>query len=320
MILILTDEFDVHADIVIEKLKLREIDFFRLNLNVDSLKNTAITYKYGCWFLKQESKIINCTEIKAVWCRRSTVSLTAEQERDISNDFRLWRSEWNRALFGLYNSLSTVFWLNNIRSATLADNKFYQFRVAESCGLKIPNFITSNNKSDLVDFFNNSDQVALKFMSQDLYYDENGSVLGLYVNKLNKKDLDKFQEYSENPITLQRYIEKDFEVRYTVIENDHFVCRISSQLSDKSNIDWRRYDIENTPHISIKPNIEIQDKVNILLKKLNLSFGALDFIVDKNGDWWFLEVNSTGQWLWIEDLTGLKISDGIVKSLIHHVK
>lgn len=239
---------------------------------------------------------------------------------DVSNDFRLWRSEWNRALFGLYNSLSTVFWLNHIRAATLADNKFYQFKVAELCGLKIPDFITSNKKHDLVNFIDNSEQVALKFMSQDLFYDENGNVLGLYVNKLNKKDLDKFEEYSENPITLQRYIEKDFEVRYTVIENSHFVCQISSQLSEKSNVDWRRYDIVNTPYVAIEPNIEIKNKVNLLLKKLNLSFGALDFIVDKNGDWWFLEVNSTGQWLWIEDLTGLKISEGIIKSLIRHVR
>ena len=43
MLLILTDSFDVHADIVIEKLKKENISFFRFNLDVESLKKTYIT-------------------------------------------------------------------------------------------------------------------------------------------------------------------------------------------------------------------------------------------------------------------------------------
>jgi hypothetical protein len=31
-----------------------------------------------------------------------------------------------------------------------------------------------------------------------------------------------------------------------------------------------------------------------------------------------LEINSNGQWLWIEELTGMKISDAIAQLLIAH--
>lgn len=177
MILILTDAFDAHADVVVEKLKLRGVSFFRLNLDVSSLQTTSATYRAGSWILKQEAKTIRLSEVKVVWCRRSTVSLTAEQEHDFSNGFRLWRSEWNRFLFGCYSSLAEAFWLNHIRAATLADNKFHQLNVAKSCGFKIPDFITSNNKNDLVAFANNVPSVALKFMSQDLYHSPDGNVL-----------------------------------------------------------------------------------------------------------------------------------------------
>ncbi|WP_156115420.1 MULTISPECIES: hypothetical protein [Xenorhabdus] len=51
------------------------------------------------------------------------------------------------------------------------------------------------------------------------------------------------------------------------------------------------------------------------MSKLNLRYGALDFIVDENNDWWFLEVNSAGQWLWIEDLSGMDISGSIANWL-----
>ena len=30
--------------------------------------------------------------------------------------------------------------------------------------------------------------------------------------------------------------------------------------------------------------------------------GSLDFAVDRNGEWWFLEINEQGQFLWLDDL------------------
>jgi len=120
---------------------------------------------------------------------------------------------------------------------------------------------------------------------------------------------------NENPIVLQAYIKKSFEVRYTVVGQDHHACKIESQSSSIANIDWRRYDIKNTPHSIIEPPNYIKDKVSKLLDIFGLYFGALDFIVTPNGDWYFLEINTMGQWLWIEDLTGLQISNSIIQWL-----
>lgn len=52
-----------------------------------------------------------------------------------------------------------------------------------------------------------------------------------------------------------------------------------------------------------------------LLKILNLRFGAIDFILDKNGNYIFLEINPNGQWAWIEKQTGYKISNEITNLL-----
>ncbi len=84
-------------------------------------------------------------------------------------------------------------------------------------------------------------------MNQEIYRDNDGKVTGLFVNKLNKDMLLDFNDNSENPIVLQNYIEKKYEVRYIVVENKHFVCKIESQKSEITKVDWRRYDIPNTP-------------------------------------------------------------------------
>jgi glutathione synthase/RimK-type ligase-like ATP-grasp enzyme len=49
---------------------------------------------------------------------------------------------------------------------------------------------------------------------------------------------------------------------------------------------------------------------------LDLNFGCFDFIVDENDNVFFLECNSNGQWLWIEEDTGMDISGAIAEWLI----
>jgi glutathione synthase/RimK-type ligase-like ATP-grasp enzyme len=315
MILILSDSYDVHADVVSKKLG---INFFRLNLDIQSLQSTKITFNGYDWIIAQNGVIIKSTEIKCVWPRRVSVQINSEQQQDQSNGFRLWRSEWNKSLFGLYNSLSRSYWLNHVRDATLADNKYFQNKVAKEVGLNQPEFITSNDKKELSSFIESNPESVIKFMSQDMYLSDSGELLGLYVNKINLEALENFSDISENPITIQKYISKKFEVRYTVVGQEHFAYAIASQQSEKAKVDWRRYDLPNTPHWRIDAPKIIRDKVELLMSHLNICYGALDFIVDENNDWWFLEVNSAGQWLWIEDLSGLDISGSITNWLTSH--
>ncbi len=75
-------------------------------------------------------------------------------------------------------------------------------------------------------------------MNQDFYRDSNGKFKGMYVNKITPSDLKEFGNSNENPIVLQEYIEKQFEVRYIVVEDKHFVCKIDSQKSNQTKIDW----------------------------------------------------------------------------------
>jgi len=213
----------------------------------------------------------------------------------------------------MYLDLTNAIWFNPIREAFRAENKYFQMQIAKSIGLKMPDIIVSNRKSELINFAEKHGEVALKLMSQDMYIDGDKNIKGIFVNKLTPRDFLEFGTYSENPIVLQKYIQKLYEIRYTVVGSTHHVCKIDSQSSTKTDVDWRRYDIPKTPHTAVDPPKEIRLKVNELMSIMGLEFGALDFIVTKNNDWYFLEINSIGQWLWIEDLTGLPISDSIVE-------
>jgi len=52
------------------------------------------------------------------------------------------------------------------------------------------------------------------------------------------------------------------------------------------------------------------------VQELGLRYGAIDLIVTPQDEWVFLESNCNGQWLWLEKLVGLSISDALASLLV----
>ena len=316
MILIISDKNDVHTIKVESFLKKETANYIRFDIDVESLKSTLVNYNENDWEIQCQNGVFKTSEINAIWNRRTYVELLLDEIDNNEVSFKIWKGEWNKTLLGIYSSLESKKWLNFYRDSYYAENKYRQNTIANKIGLKTPSFVCSNEKQFLKESFSKGNEKVIKFMNQDFYKIDEGIFKGIYVNKINSNDLDKFQDVGENPIILQDYISKSYEVRYTVVGEQHFVCKIDSQLSKIANIDWRRYDLANTPHSIINPPEKIKEKVIEFMAEFNLNYGAIDFIVSKDEEWFFLELNSMGQFLWIEDLTGLEISHQIAKWLI----
>jgi len=58
----------------------------------------------------------------------------------------------------------------------------------------------------------------------------------------------------------------------------------------------------------------IEKKCIYLVRELGLSFGAID-LIESNTDFYFIEVNPTGEWAWLVETADLKIYEGIVDFL-----
>lgn len=93
----------------------------------------------------------------------------------------------------------------------------------------------------------------------------------------------------------------------------------SSQLALTGSPKQHRWiggpDYEALSYQAVETPKRVQTHVSVLLDKLGLRFGALDFVVAPDGEWWFLECNPNGQWAWIEDETGMLISAALADAL-----
>ena len=107
----------------------------------------------------------------------------------------------------------------------------------------------------------------------------------------------------------QARIPKEFEVRLIIVGEHQFAARIDAS-SDKARIDWRA-DYDSLAYRPVTVPQPVVEGVQQLMASLGLAYGALDFVVDHNGCWHFLEINPNGQWGWIELVTDLPITDAI---------
>jgi hypothetical protein len=94
-----------------------------------------------------------------------------------------------------------------------------------------------------------------------------------------------------------------------------FACRIDSQITKQTHVDWRRYD-DSTPYSIYVTDEALNNSLFGMMRDYGIRFAAFDLVVTPNGERVFLEINPAGQFLWIEELTGMPITDAIIDELL----
>lgn len=323
MILIITNRFDSHADFVIEKLWRKGIQFSRFNTDDYPTQNDA---SFSAGFGKQNSvtmklhgQEVKAEQIKSVWYRRPMrcfVSPIINQEaRKFATD------ECQAFCEGLWAVLSHALWVSYPARIREAQNKMLQLRLAEKLGFRTPRtLITSDPRRFLVFWEECNGEVIYKALGFNTTRSNEGRLQFAYTNKLDTGFLARSAEIALAPCLFQEYIPKKVELRITVVADRVFACEIHSQKSERAKIDWRHYDLENTPHLPCTLPAEVKEQCLELVKGLGLQFGAIDMIVTPGGEYVFVEINPNGQWLWIEQLTNLPISEALIELLTQQSK
>lgn len=323
MILIITNKGDSHPTPVIKHLLQQGIPVFRLNTEC---LLTDYEFHWQCNQAGSDFYIRNIHndmeirghDVTVVWERRPELPKTLPIENcNEINKHNL--AEAGEFLSFLLHYLSSHFCIGHHLYDRSSASKMTQLQIATELGVTIPSTLFSNRKQDVVEFANKFDNVVLKQI-------DNGSLwLGdeyeyvFYTCKVSASQLlaQPEESFIQTVNFVQNYIEKQFELRVTVVCNDVFACKINSQVmdNDKGAIDWRQgYDYGLSHEIYELPD-RIADFCRAYLQRMHLNFGCFDFIVTPDGEYVFLECNPNGQWLWIENVTGLPISESIAKYL-----
>lgn len=329
-IVIITEEFDIHADRLVQLLTQRGERVVRFHTADYPLKNRlSFTHGPGSSAASQGhsglelegtvrvgEREVALQEIKSVWVRRPTAYRFAPQLS--GDDLAFARRETHHALWGLWGMLGEqCLWVNHPYRTLQARYKLWQLHEAARLGFATPLTLLTTDPQEALGFYERCQgQMIHKALHPASAVSEEGELLLCFTNRINPDQVD-ISRIRFSPCLFQEYVEKEVELRVTVVGEQVFACEIHSQQSHnpKTRVDWRHYSLEDTPHRAIELPPPLRQLCLGLVRRLGLEYGAIDLIRQKDGSHVFLEINSEGQFGWIEKLTGLPISEALADLL-----
>ncbi len=191
-------------------------------------------------------------------------------------------------------------------------------RYAKQLGLRVPRALLTNDPQAAARFFEECQgEVIYKPLSQGVPRPQIGEPWqgAVYTTKLSRSALQEHLSTIAFTTTFfQEYISKAFELRINVIGSHVFAAEIHSQHSERAKVDLRlgyedlHYGIHTLP-------ASIEEACCQLVTLFDLQFSAIDMLVTPAGEYVFLELDSNGQWGWIEHHTGLPLTETLVNLL-----
>ena len=321
MLLLVSAAADPTSDLLENKFEQSRIKYVRLNR-----EDMSWTVRFDgrvaaiVWPGKSQEIPVSAVVIRRLLVSETPKSFLADQDPGVA-EFS-WSQLSQTRLAILRRIAEQIFVMNNPQRAVEVDDKLHQLVIAQECGLSIPATCLGSDpvaaEKFARDAWRGGRQVCTK-----LFAPENFTVQGQQYARMTEllgpDDVAKITSVQCCPLILQEYVPKKFEYRVVVVGDAVLACKIDSQRAGgKTAIDWRNYNLAKTPHEIVTLPDTISAKLIAFHVKTGLVFSCFDLIQTPDDDYVFLETNPFGQWLWLEELVGLPVSDAICKTLHVH--
>jgi ATP-grasp ribosomal peptide maturase len=318
MILILTQELDVHADAVIRELDRRHVPVTRLHTAdfPQAVTLTARCRERWSTTVRTDHRELRLEEVTSVWYRRPaqfklSPALTTGERRFVLTESRM-------AFGGLFESMDCL-WVDHPSRLTAANYKPYQLQLAAQCGLSIPRSLITNDPNAFQAFCREcDDRVIFKSLGVGAI-DESGpdGLRPIFTSLIDPATIGDLAPRVRHAACLfQEYVDKRVELRVVVVGSQVFAVAMYSQATETGRIDYRLALNSNMRHELFELPPDVAEQCVAVVRRLGLFFGALDLIVTPHDEIVFLEVNAAGQWLWLEDEAGVAIKEALTDLLV----
>ena len=111
------------------------------------------------------------------------------------------------------------------------------------------------------------------------------------------------------PVIFQEYVPAGIDLRVTVVGSAIFAAAIAPAAGE-TRVDFRMRVGRSSMDSFVLP-AEVAGQLRLLMERLGLVYGAIDLRISPQGDYFFLEVNTAGEFLFVEERTGLPITEAV---------
>jgi glutathione synthase/RimK-type ligase-like ATP-grasp enzyme len=259
---------------------------------------------------------INLADVRSAWYRRPSDFVIPPYRRTQTTQFA--RGELTAALSGALRSLD-CFWMNHPAAIAEASYKAEQLVRAAKHGIAIPETCITSQPADARGFVRaHEGRVIIKTLGDPSVYSpgEGSGLVGMiFTSTVSADALSKFDRVKDAPVLLQEQIQKQCDIRVTIVQDSIFAVAIDSQRDPASAVDWRQVG-PALPHEVVRLPDELERGLLRMTRSYGLSFACIDLVLSEDNEYVFLELNPIGEWGWLERVADVNITDCIVTALL----
>lgn len=310
-VVVLTQQGDATADMVIRELDTRDVPVFRFD-TADFPRSLTLTGLFdGVWHgvLRGPEGSVALESIRSVYFRRPTGfsfpgGMTDAERRFAGNEAR-------RGIGGVLMSLPCL-WLNHPSRIADAEYKPFQLTAAAACGLAVPRTVLTNDPSAADKIRDHLGQeIVYKTLASASVVD--GATLVFVYTTAVTPDILSDQRLALTANQFQSRVPKARDVRATVVGDQVFAATLTCD-TPRGELDWRA-DYAAVRYSTTQLPAPVEAALVTLVHRLGLRFCAADFVVTPDDAHYFVDLNPSGEWGWLEKETGLPIAAAVADLL-----
>ncbi len=190
--------------------------------------------------------------------------------------------------------------VNRYSASRFINNKSVQLLLARSCGMKVPGSLMSNSPQAVRDYVQHHPaRLICKAFFPHIWQRDASNYAVTETFELTAGMLPGDEVLTYAPAIYQEMVVKQFDVRMVLLGATVYSCSLHNP---KGAIDWRQDAGQGLVRVEpIETPPEVEKAVLDFAAKSGIAYGSFDFAVDAQGQWWYLEVNEGGQFLWLDD-------------------
>ncbi len=321
MLLIITNKYDPHVDLVLSRMYDEGLGDRVVRLNTEDFLLGARYAFDGREFrvdILDSGRRFHSSDVRAVWYRRPVPVLYKEfGERGLDE---YMKKELETVLWGMYFTMEDALWINDPVRNRVASNKILQIRVADEMGFSVPRTLITNDPQEVKDYFPDDSSIAVKSISTASLYDSRRrDYVPLFTRRVSMDYvLDNADAVRNYGVFLQEFIEKEYDIRVVVLGREVFAFAIHSAEKEETKEDFRTLNPVQLKHEFIRLPSDVEERVLGFVRRFGLVFSSMDLLFSKDGKYYFIENNPNGQWLWLQEVTGVDLI-GPFLNLFRHI-
>ncbi len=310
-ILIVSEIFDYEADKLGAALTERRIDYGRINLSYIPAR-----LQFSLDYSKQSRKSwVSAGHHNFTLDKVSLIVLRnygmMKEDTIETVDKVIDGQEWEAGLKTLLSYCNAIT-VNSPQAIARANDPIAQLNLALSVGFEIPRSLVTRSKERF--------ELFAQGKSENLIWKSLGAHHVLVAGSIHSYyaqsgfDIDWQSGTLPHPILIQDRIPNAADIRVTFIQQKLFSTCINRPVSDE--IDYKPIGLEslNLSIANLPASVELQCRE--FIAKSGLHYGAIDLILTPNGGYFFLEVNTSPDWHWLQNAHPTSITDAMTDSII----